>query len=126
MQNQIKLIAYWMYLWAVISLAGIYWASGVVEIVIAFILAALFYHSGTGIIKLKNRERIIAIVLLAIFILSDINIILSVVSNTAANSQTQLIAGVSLLILIVSSLSVYYLFKRDVVKIFKENNNKNA
>ena len=118
MQKKLKLIAYWMYLCATISIIGLYWSSGAFEIVISFALAALYYQAGTGILKVKDRDRIIAIVLLIISALGYLSIIISATTNSAQN-QAELIAFIATSLLIISITCAYYLLTKGVVDFFK-------
>lgn len=122
MQKRLKLIAYWMYLWAAICIIGLYWSSGIFEILMSFVLAALYYQAGTGILKVKNRDRIIAIVLLIISALGHLSIIISATTNSA-QSQAELIAFIATLLLIISIICTYYLFTKGVVKLFNGDAN---
>ena len=118
MQKKLKLIAYWMYLCATISIIGLYWSSGAFEIVISFALAALYYQAGTGILKVKDRDRIIAIVLLIISALGYLSIIISATTNSAQD-QAELIAFIATSLLIISIICAYYLLTKGVVNFFK-------
>lgn len=122
MSNQIKLIAYWLYLWAAFSLVGIYWSSGALELAIAVLLTGLFYHAGTGILKVRDRDRKIAIGLLVFLTLTDLDIVIRGLSG-AESTYEIVVTLLSIVTLILSGTSTYYLLSSNVIKHFKQGNN---
>ncbi|WP_284449838.1 hypothetical protein [Spongiibacter tropicus] len=123
MKDRVKLIAYWLYLWVPICLIGIYLSPGLVQIVVALILSALFYQAGTGILKRRNRDRKIAIGLLSLLALLNLDTLISALSGSAIPEQIVLIASFSLLIVLFSSAGALYLLKKDVAATFGANEN---
>lgn len=123
MRNRIKLIAYWLYLWAALCLIGIYWVSGVLELAFAVILAGLFYQAGTGILKTRNRDRKIAIGLLGLLALMNLDTVIGALSSTTVSENTLLVMFASAIVLVVSSTGACYLFKNEVADVFKGNEN---
>jgi len=123
MQNRIKLIAYWLYLWAVFCLATVFWSSGVFDIVISLLFTGLFYQAGTGIRKERNRDRKIAIGLLLFLALGNVDTFISALGATTNIGYTLLFVILSLVIIVVSGISTYYLFTKNVAGAFKNENN---
>jgi hypothetical protein len=123
MEYRIKIIAYWLYLWAAICMVGIYWYSGITEVVVSLILAGLYYQAATGVLKNRNRDRKIAVGLLAFSVLSNLDTIINALSGAAKTNQTVLIMLFSGVVLIVSSISVYYLLTKEVATHFNKGEN---
>lgn len=121
MQSKIKLISYWLYLWSVLSVAGVVFSSSILELVAAVIFAGLFYQAGTGLIKRRNRDRKIAIGILSLLALLNLDTITSVVGNPAFNAQTILVLSISALVLVISAAAVFYLLNSDVAQNFNQS-----
>ena len=69
--NKSKLVSYFCFLLALIMLSGIFLAPGLIEKIIAVVMAALWYQAGAGTLKYKNGSRILAIVLYSIMFVSS-------------------------------------------------------
>ena len=123
MEYRIKIIAYWLYLWSAICMVSIYWYSGITELVVSLILAGLYYQAATGVLKNRNRDRKIAIGLLAFSVLSNLDTIINALSGAAKTNQAVLIMLFSGVVLIVSSISVYYLLTKAVAAHFNKGEN---
>ena len=121
MQSKIKLISYWLYLWSVLSVAGVVFSSSILELVAAVIFAGLFYQAGTGLIKRRNRDRKIAIGILSLLALLNLDTVTSVVGSPAFNAQTILVLSISALVLVISAAAVFYLLNRDVAQNFNQS-----
>lgn len=119
MQSRIKLIAYWMYLWAALCLVMVYWSPGIFGIVVTVLLAGLFYQAGTGLLKVRDRDRKIAIGLLGFQALGNLDAIVNILIRSSNSDQATLVVMASSLMLIVSGLSAYFLLQRDVANLFK-------
>jgi len=121
MQSKIKLISYWLYFWSVLSVAGVVFSSSILELVAAVIFAGLFYQAGTGLIKRRNRDRKIAIGILSLLALLNLDTVTSVVGSPAFNAQTILVLSISALVLVISAAAVFYLLNRDVAQNFNQS-----
>jgi len=121
MQSKIKFISYWLYLWSVLSVAGVVFSSSILELVAAVIFAGLFYQAGTGLIKRRNRDRKIAIGILGLLALLNIDTVTSVGGSPAFNAQTTLVLTISALVLIISAAAAFYLLNRDVAQYFNQS-----
>lgn len=120
MKSKVKLISYWLYLWSVLSVAGVVFSSSILELVAAVIFAGLFYQAGTGLMKRRNRDRKIAIGVLSLLALLNLDTVTSVLGSGSFNSQTLLVLSISALVLIVSAVAVFYLLNREVAQIFNQ------
>jgi len=123
MKNRIKLIAYWLYVWTAVSLIGLFWATGVFEFAIGLLIAGVFYQAGTGVLKLNSRDRKIAICLLVLLALLNLDTLLSALNSPEINTQVLLLGAISTLIFVISSIATFFLLKPNVVILFngKEN-----
>lgn len=119
MKSRIKLIAYWMYLWTALCLVMIYWSPGIFGVVVTILFAGLFYQAGTGLLKQRDRDRKIAIGLLGLLALGNLDTIVNVLIGSSNSDQATLVVMTSSLILIVSGLSAYFLLQRGVANLFK-------
>ncbi len=125
MQSKIKLISYWLYLWSVLSVAGVVFSSSILELVAAVIFAGLFYQAGTGLMKRRNRDRKIAIGVLSLLALLNLDTVTSVVGSSSFNSQILLVLSISALVLIVSAVAAFYLLNREVAQNFNQSTEPN-
>jgi hypothetical protein len=75
------------------------------------------------VLKNRNRDRKIAIGLLAFSVLSNLDTIINALSGAAKTNQTVLIMLFSGVVLIVSSISVYYLLTKAVAAHFNKGEN---
>jgi hypothetical protein len=104
-------------------MVSIYWYSGITELVVSLILAGLYYQAATGVLKNRNRDRKIAIGLLAFSVLSNLDTIINALGGAAKTNQVVLIMLFSGVVLFFSSISVYYLLTKEVAAHFNRGEN---